>query len=1136
MSKEAALQTERIGFYICHCGINIAFRVRCAEVAEYIGTLPGVTISRDYLFMCSDPGQEIIEKDIKEFDLTRVVVASCSPRMHEHTFRNACARAGLNPFRAFHHVCVREHVSWVTLDEDEATEKAKVLCTAGVSRVRYQSDLFPKTFPVNPNTLVIGGGITGMQASLDVASAGYKVYLVERQATIGGHMLQFDKTFPTMDCAACIGTPKMVSVGQHPNIEILSYSEVEDVSGFVGNFEVKVKKHARYVNPDLCTGCGECTKYCPITVPNEWDVGTLQRNAVFRPFPQAVPITFAIDKKDRGPCVQTCPAGTAVQGYVTLIREGKYEEAVKLILENLPIPGVLGRVCPAPCEKVCRRGDVDEPVSIRNLKRFAADYVDWETLELPEIEKKPPEEKVAVIGSGPAGLSCAYFLARKGYHPTIFEAAPEIGGMLRAGIPDYRLPPEILEREVSYIRRMGVEIETNSPIGKDRTIDSLLDDGFKAVFLATGAHNEFSLGVDGEDADGVQKGISFLRNHNFSDNGEVGKKAIVIGGGAVAMDVARVARRKGASEVHIYCLEKREEMPAWVEEIEAAEAEGIEIHNSWGVKKVLADNSKAAGIEFKRCTSVFDENKRFNPQYDESDTSTDECETILVAIGQRPDISCLEGADGIELTPRGLIAADPITFETSKPDVFAGGEFYSGPSLVVEAIATGKEAAISIDRYIRGEDLVENRPQRPTGEDWAPIPEDVEIAERAKMPELDPAERVADFTEVETGFTEEQAKAEAARCLSCGVCCECKQCVPACEAKAIEHDQVDEIVTLDVGSIIVATGFDIMDPTPMQQYGYTKFPNVLTSLEFERLSNATGPTSGKILLRDPDDKWGHTEPPRSVAFLHCVGSRDKNYHEYCSRTCCMYALKMAHLVKDKCGHDTEVYNFYIDMRCFGKGYEEFYRRIQDEGVRMIRGKAVEVTDQAEDSSEEGLLIVRAEDTLMGKTLRVPVEMVVLCTAMEPRPDAQEVARICGLSLSNDGFFMEEHPKLEPVSTPTSGVFLAGACQGPKDITDSVGQGKAAASEAQALSTLGEVVVLPMISAIDSDICIGCQVCIGLCPYSAIEFDEFKGVSVINEAVCKGCGSCAAYCPSGAAGIRHFTPKQIFGEIEGILAS
>jgi len=436
---------------------------------------------------------------------------------------------------------------------------------------------------------------------------------------------------------------------------------------------------------------------------------------------------------------------------------------------------------------------------------------------------------------------------------------------------------------------------------------------------------------------------------------------------------------------------------------------------------------------------------------------------------------------------------------------------------------------------MKGEDLVEDRPRRPQGDNWAPIPADVEAAERRRPAELAPAERVKTFEEVEQAFTEEAARAEAARCISCGVCCECRLCETSCEARAIEHDQRDETVTLEVGSIIVATGFDVMDPTPMEPYGYGRHANVITNLEFERLSNATGPTSGRILKRDPDNRWGYGEPPQSVAFLHCIGSRDRNYHEYCSRTCCMYALKMAHLVKDKCGHDTRVFNFYIDMRCFGKGYEEFYQRVQEEGVRFIRGKAVEVTDKAESPEEEGMLIVQAEDTLIGKRLRVPVEMVVLCTAMEARADAPEVARTFGLTLSKDGFFMEEHPKLAPVSTPTSGVFLAGACQGPKDIPDSVAQAKAAASEAMALSTLGKVVVEPMISHIDGDICIGCQTCIGLCPYGAIEFNELRRISVVNEAVCRGCGSCAAHCPSKAANVLHFTPKQVFSEIEGLLA-
>jgi heterodisulfide reductase subunit A-like polyferredoxin/ferredoxin len=363
----------------------------------------------------------------------------------------------------------------------------------------------------------------------------------------------------------------------------------------------------------------------------------------------------------------------------------------------------------------------------------------------------------------------------------------------------------------------------------------------------------------------------------------------------------------------------------------------------------------------------------------------------------------------------------------------------------------------------------------------------------------------------------------------------CGICSSVCVADAIDYDQVDETVEVNVGSIIVATGFDALDPTPMEPYGYGRFPNVITNLEFERLSNATGPTSGKLLLRDDQDKYKFTRPPESVAILHCIGSRDVNYHEYCSRTCCMYALKYAHLLKDKCGHDTEVYNFYIDMRCFGKGYEEFLTRVQAEGVRMIRGKAARVTDEALDEDEEGKLVVVAEDTLTAQIVRVPVEMVVLCTAMEARADAGNVARTFGISVGSDGFFLEEHPKLAPVNTPTAGVFLAGACQGPKDIPDTVAQAKAAAAEALALSSAGHVTVAPMISGIDPDICIGCQVCIGLCPYTAIEIDPRRGVSVVNTALCKGCGSCAGWCPSGAAKVEHFTDKQIFAEIEGLLA-
>jgi heterodisulfide reductase subunit A len=655
MSEEA-----RVGVYICHCGSNIAGTVDVEEVARWAGGLPGVAVSRDYKFMCSSPGQEMIEEDIKELGLNRVVVASCSPHLHEPTFRGACARAGLNPY-LFEMANIREQDSWVTDDMEQATRKAKTLVAAAVSRVVYQEPLESLFVPIDPNVLIVGGGVAGIQAALEIANCGHHVYLVEREPSIGGHMAQLDKTFPTMDCSACILTPKMFDAGNHENITLLTWSEVEEVEGYVGNFTVTIRKRARDVDEELCTGCGVCQEKCPKKVVDDvFEAGLGYRKAIYTPFPQAVP--------------------------------------------NWPV----------------------------------------------------------------------------------------------------------IDRE-----------------------------------------------------------------------------------------------------------------------------------------------------------------------------------------------NCI---------------------------------FYD----------TGK----------------------------------------------------------------------------------CKACEKFCPTGAIKFNQQDEIITVKVGNIILATGYDLFDARRIPQYGYGRLPDVFTSMEFERLTNAAGPTGGKVFLRDGVTK------PKSVGIIHCVGSRDKNYNNYCSAICCMQSLKFANLVKEKT-HGT-VYQFYIDMRTPAKAYDEFYQKALKDGVVFVRGKVAEVTDVAKEPGEEGKLIVQVEDTLVGKQLRFPVDMVVLSIALEPRADAKEVAIKFGISCSVDGWFIEKHPKLDPVATMTDGVLIAGACQGPKDIPASVAQGSAAAARVLSLIGQGEVEIEAATAVVDEVTCVGCRECISTCPYQAIEFLEDKQKAHVVEALCKGCGTCVGACLSKSIRLRHFTDDQLVAELIGAM--
>jgi len=653
----------RIGVYVCHCGSNIAGIVDCKAVADYAAGLAHVAVARDYKYMCSEPGQELLAKDIQEHKLNRIVVASCSPHLHEHTFREAVLKGGLNPF-FMHMVNIREHDSWVHLNHDPATGKAKNLVSGAVRRVARQRALEKGSVDIHPDVLVVGGGIAGIHAALTLANAGKKVYLVERQPTIGGHMAQFDKTFPTLDCAACILTPKMSQVKAHKNITLWTYSDVQKVDGYVGNYSVKVRKRTRYIREDLCSGCQQCIEECVYKQPkfyDEFNQGLGKRKPVYLPFPQAIPQTPVIDP-------ETC----------IMFKSGK-------------------------CKKTC---------------------------------------------------------------------------------------------------------------------------------------------------------------------------------------------------------------------------------------------------------------------------------------------------------------------------------------------------------------------------------------------------------------------------------------VEACERGAIDFELKDEEVDIKVGTIIVATGFKAFDAARVPYYGYGHYPNVYTSLEIERLVNASGPTSGHVVMRDGKE-------PKSVGIIHCVGSRDENTNRWCSRVCCMYSLKLAHLLKEHTG--AEVFNFYIDMRTPGKGFEEFYQRLLKEGVHFIRGRVAEVTDWAYDPSEEGKLVLRVEDTLLGMVRRIPVDMVVLSVGLEPHKDAQEVRRLFNITCANEGWFLERHPKLAPVNTFTDGIFLAGACQGPKDIPDTVAQAGAAAAEALALIDAGCIEQEPNTAYVIEEHCSGCKTCVPLCPFGAISFKSEVNKAEVNAALCKGCGTCVAACPSGSLQQHLFEDDEIFEEIEGVLA-
>jgi heterodisulfide reductase subunit A2 len=642
----------KIGIYICHCGTNIAATVDIGKVAEVARTLPSVAAVRDYPYMCSDPGQDLIKNDIRTLGLDRIVVAACSPRMHELTYRKAIRSAGLNPY-FLEMANIREQCSWVHPDKEKGTSKAMDLVASAAAKVSRHEPLQEKEVHVTPSVLVIGGGLAGIQASLDIAHSGFEVYLVEKSPTLGGHLLKMDRTFPTLEETASILDSRMAEVSNHPLIHLLPRSEVLEVEGYVGNFNVRVKHDPRYVNPEKCTRCKRCEEVCPVRVASELDMGLIERTAIYLPSPRAIPPTYLIDQKN-------------------------------------------------------------------------------------------------------------------------------------------------------------------------------------CLFLTGG---------------------------------------------------------------------------------------------------------------------------------------------------------------------------------------------------------------------------------------------------------------------------------------------ECARCKEECPEGAIRFEEVGLEFRIDVGAIIVATGYDSFDPGLKPEYGYGRYRNVISVLELERFLSVDGPTQGKVLVNG--------EEPRSVVFIQCVGSRDKTVgNEYCSRVCCMVTAKQAGLVKSQ-WPGARVTVCYIDVRAFGKGYEEFYDQVQRKGVIYRKGIPSEIYPRGK------RLVVKAEDELLGEPYEEEADLVVLATGLTPGRDADRLRGVLKLSQGPDRFYLEVHPKLRPLDTATEGIFLAGACQGPKDLVDTLAQAHGAASRATTPLFAGKGKIEPITAVVDRLLCAGCGLCEQVCEYRVLKIDPYGNIMTVNEALCKGCGACNAICPSGAISLKHFKAEQILSQIKEV---
>jgi len=891
------------------------------------------------------------------------------------------------------------------------------------------------------DVMIVGAGVAGMETAALLGDMGYDVLLVEKEPSIGGKSILLSKVFPTLDCASCIVTPKMAAVAHHPKVTSMVYTEVDSiVRDGDGPFTVDLHKKASYVNFDACTGCAKCEQVCTVALPDEYNYNLIARRAAHIPFPQAVPKKAVISRQGQAPCTYACPAGVKPSGFVSLVRAGRYDEAFRMHLEDAPLVGSLSLACYAPCEGECTRGDKDGTLHIRAIKRFMAEryYANH-----PEPEYGPPQElldkRVAVVGSGPGGLNLAYHLARKGYQVKIFEAEPEPGGQLRFGLPAYRLPKSVVDRDIKNVTALGVEIETGVRIN---SLKGLKERGFEAVFLATGSLEPKKLGVPGEGLEGVMCCFDFLKEVNQGKRIDLtGKTVVLFGGGNACLDPARIALRSNAKKVIVVYRRSRSEMPAFPAEVVAAEEEGVELCFLTNPIRFVGDNGKLKEVVCQKMKlGEPDASGRRKPMPIEGSEFTIAADMAIVAIGNAPTTSIFKGE--LELRPDGAVKANPKTLQTtSLPYVFAGGDNVLGPSSIVQAMGQGRRAAFYMDRMLRGESL-----DVPFG-DQLEVMDKKDVLDKTKnwetvvpvtVPERLSHERIRDFETYEKALSEESARWEANRCLNCAECSQCQECVNICPADCIDFSMKPEPMKLRVGSIIMATGFEIMDPTGKDMLGYGVLPDVITGPQMDRLLAPTRPYNW--VLRPSDGK-----EPESVAIVLCSGSRDHTFcNPLCCRIGCMYAIKQAQLILGALPI-ADVTIYYIDIRAFGKGYEEFYEQAKAMGVNFVKGKAARI-----EQLENGNMALHYEDMLGGGgTQTREHDLVVLAVGF--LPNTAPFALYKGGELERDAFnyVREVNPVIEPGATNVAGLYLAGTVNGAKDIPDTVLHSGATATQVSA---------------------------------------------------------------------------------------